>query len=258
MELFLSKLLPLWLYPLGLAILLVLLVGLGALFRLRLGTALLLFLAGGGLWAFSTPKAANFLLATLEGDYPEQRVETLPKAGAIVLLGGALMPPRPPRQYADLMMASDRVLHAWRLFRAERAPIIVVSGGQLPWNDAERSEAEVIADLLVTWGVPAERIVVEKASRNTRDNAVLTKALLDERGIGQVLLVTSASHMRRALATFVHVGIEAVPAATDQQAVPNSMETLLDWMPNAEQLFMSTVALKEHLGWYYYRGKGWL
>ena len=258
MELFLSKLLPLWLYPLGLAILLVLVVALGALFRLRLGTALLLFLAGGGLWAVSTPMFSNTLLAKLEGDYPEKRVETLPKAGAIVLLGGALMPPRPPREYADFMMAADRVVHTWRLFQAERAPFILVSGGLLPWNTAERSEAEEVAALLVAWGVPAERILVEKGSRNTRDNAVFSKVLLDEREITDVLLVTSASHMRRAQATFARVGIEAVPAATDQQAVTQSEQTLLDWMPDAEALFMTTVALKEYLGWYYYRGKGWL
>ena len=84
------------------------------------------------------------------------------------------------------------------------------------------------------------------------------KALLDEREITDVLLVTSASHMRRAQATFARVGIEAVPAATDQQAVTQSEQTLLDWMPDAEALFMTTVALKEYLGWYYYRGKGWL
>ena len=258
MELFLSKLLPLWLYPLGLAILLVLLAALGALFRLRLGSALLLLMAGGGLWAASTPKVANLLLATLEADYPELRVETLPKVEAIVLLGGAVMPPRPPRHYADFGMATDRVIHAWRLFQADRAPLILVSGGLLPWNNAERSEAEEIAAFLVAWGVPAERILVEKGSRNTRDNAVFSKALLDEREITDVLLVTSASHMRRAQATFARVGIEAVPAATDQQAVTQSEQTLLDWMPDAEALFMTTVALKEYLGWYYYRGKGWL
>ena len=258
MELYLSKLIPFWLYPLGLAIQLLCFVALGSLVLARWKTGLVVLLVAAGLWTTSTMRFAGWVAGTLERDYPEQLAESYANADAIVVLGGALNPAYPPRRYADLDQAVDRVQHALRLFRADRAPLIVIAGGLLPWAGAQRSEAQEIAELLVAWGVPRERLVLEGSSRNTRENAVLTAALLEERALKRVLLVTSASHMRRALAAFRLAGVDALPAATDLQRVDGGEPTLLDWMPDARALELTTRALKEHLGWAYYRWKGWV
>jgi uncharacterized SAM-binding protein YcdF (DUF218 family) len=119
-----------------------------------------------------------------------------------------------------------------------------------------RSEAAAMRDFLVELGVPATAVVLEERSRNTRENALYTAEVLQAQGIGPVLLVTSALHMPRALATFQAAGVDAIPAATDFEVIQRP-RVLLDWLPDAEALAASTRALKEYLGLWVYRHRGW-
>lgn len=258
MELFLSKLLPLWLYPLGLAIALLVLVTLAQLVMGRWKSGLLLVLVTAGLWLSSTTRVSEWLIWTLERDYPEQAMEMVEAADAILVLGGALVPSGSAQGAPNLREGADRILHALRLYRAGKAPRVVVSGGQLPWTGAPRAEAELIAELLADWGVPEDKILVEKASANTYENALYSKALLEAQGIRRVLLVTSAFHMPRALAVFQRAGVDAQPAATDHLGVRRTGAALLDWMPEAWQLYVTSLAVKEYVGMAWYRYKGWL
>jgi uncharacterized SAM-binding protein YcdF (DUF218 family) len=70
--------------------------------------------------------------------------------------------------------------------------------------------------------------------------------------------VTSALHMRRALATFRSAGIEAVPVTADIETVDTGDRSLLRWMPSAEALEGSTRAIKEYAGFLVYRWRGWI
>jgi uncharacterized SAM-binding protein YcdF (DUF218 family) len=70
------------------------------------------------------------------------------------------------------------------------------------------------------------------------------------------LLVTSALHMPRALATFRALGVDTIPAPTDFEAVPQPFHPLR-WLPDAETLAASTQAIKEYLGLWVYRWRGW-
>ena len=165
-------------------------------------------------------------------------------------------PPDGVRQLPNLEFAADPLVHAWRLYRAGKAPRILITGGQLPWMPSASSEAEVAMEMLVEWGVPREAILVEKESRNTRENAVFTQKLLEEHELGRFLLVTSVSHMPRSVAVFRAVGLDPVPAATDYQVgVPRADP--LRFMPDAWSLFLTTSVLKEYLGMAWYRWKGW-
>ena len=210
------------------------------------------------LWVASTPIFADYLGLTLESRYPPVAVGGTPSDDAIVVLGGAVGGPEPPRITLDLTDASDRVLHTARLYRASKAPVVVISGGAIPWLGSDIPEAESMQTLLEEWGVPAASIISESISRNTHDNAVLTKRLLVERGLRRVLLVTSAMHMRRALATFASAGVDAVPAATDFTVTYRDHRTLIDFLPDAKALSHTTDAIKEYIGYAYYRWRGWI
>lgn len=107
---------------------------------------------------------------------------------------------------------------------------------------------EFLADL----NVPPDALLIEDSSASTRENAVFTAGLLNERGIDRVLLVTSALHMQRALATFRAVGIDAAPAAADFEVMPEPNQ-ILRWLPDAAALADSTRALKEYLGFWVYQ-----
>ena len=119
-------------------------------------------------------------------------------------------------------------------------------------------EAGSIQALLEEWGVPRSSIISEAASRNTYENAVLSKEVLAEHGLQRVLLVTSALHMPRALATFKSAGIDTVPAATDFTVTYKDQRTVIDFLPDAEALSRTTYAIKETIGYVYYWWKGWI
>jgi uncharacterized SAM-binding protein YcdF (DUF218 family) len=210
------------------------------------------------LWLASTPVVSTALVRSLEDDHAYVAPEDSPTADAIVVLGGALGPARPPRGAADLGDGADRLLHAARLHRAGRAPFVVPSGGSAPWSGSGKAESDDMADLLVEWGVPRDAILVEAGSLDTRGNAEETKRVLDVRGARRVLLVTSALHMPRALAAFRAVGVDAVPSPTDYLGVSPESGSLLRLLPDAQALAHTTAVAHEWLGTLWYGLRGWL
>jgi uncharacterized SAM-binding protein YcdF (DUF218 family) len=255
MPLALDKILAALAFPLGSACVGVLVaLAIAAVGWRRTGTTLAV-LAVAWLWLWSTRPAADAITAALAERHPPTAVAALPQADAIVVLGGGMAPRAGDRLHADLGEAADRVWHAARLWHAGRAARVLLSGG-LVWGDGPQTEAEAMAAFLVDLGVPAAAIVIEGESRNTRGNAVETAALLEAAGAGPVLLVTSATHMPRALATFRRAGVDAIPAATDYR-MPDAAPLLLALLPDAGALADSTAALKEFLGLWVYRWRGW-
>ncbi|MGH6923661.1 MAG: YdcF family protein, partial [Propylenella sp.] len=203
--LYLSKLLPVFVYPLGAAIVLGAL-ALALLFLGYLRTARWLLAAIlAALWVVSTPLFANWITVRLEGRFPPQAVDALPAVDAIILLGGVLDRPASGTIPADLGEAADRLLHAARLFRAGKAPRIVVTGGNLPWTGGA-PESETLAELLIELGVPRPALIIETKSVNTRESGVNVAATFREKGWRTGLLVTSGTHMRRALVVFRAAG----------------------------------------------------
>lgn len=256
MSFFLSKFLPLFVYPLGVAILLGLLAALAGWRGHRGGAAGLGLLGVLVLWVPATPLFSDFIRDTLENRYPPVAVGAIPEAEAIVVLGGEIAEIGKRAETLDVGAAFDRLQHALALYRAGKAPMLIVSGGGAP---GRVTEADVMAGLLGEHGVPDAAILREEESRNTRENGVNTAALLKDQGISRVILVTSAFHMDRALAVFRRLGIEAIPAATDYRVDLRSPEMpALEWLPTAEALHESTYAFKEYLGMEVYRHRGWV
>ena len=243
-------------YPLGLSLSLTLLaLMLFALRRRRqglicIGTALCWL----GLW--SLPVVSDTLRLSLETQFENRPVADLPTADAIVVLGGGISSVPPDWPYPNLSEGADRVWHAARLYHAGKAPRMIISGGSLPWLGKRISEAEATRQFLVDLGVPEDALMLEDRSCSTRENALYTAELLQEHGLDRVLLVTSALHMPRALATFRNAGVNAVPAPADFEVIPEPTH-ILRWLPDAEALSESTRAIKEYLGLWVYRWRGW-
>ncbi len=207
----------------------------------------------------SSPMAAGLLTKRLEHWYTPVVAAEAPHADAIVLLGGALSLPLSPRVSEELTEASDRVLYAARLYRAGKARRILVTGGNVfEQQEGVKSESWYISRLLQEWGVPAPAILIEDSSQNTRENATESKKILDRENIETILLVTSASHMPRALATFRGEGINAIPAPVDYIVVNYAQPMVLDILPSAGALFLTTRTIREYLGIFVYGMRGWL
>jgi len=253
---FVAKIVGLLAKPLGLGLLLIL--GGTLLSRWHAGWGRGFVTAGAlGLWACAMPWMGHTLMAGLEAPFPPQKATSVPQAEAIIVLGGGLTPAAGPRTHADLNDAADRLWHAARLYRADVAPRIIASGGALPWRTPGAPSAPAMETLMTSWGVPADAILREARSTTTRTNAVYTARLCRDRGIERVVLVTSAWHMRRALATFRATGLQVVPAPTDHQGIRDPF-TLMSVLPDAEGLHDTTSAVHETLGLLYYWWNGWL
>lgn len=264
----LSKVVPLLIYPLG-VVCWVFLLSLLTMRQRPRTTAIALFLAVIYVWLCSTTPVMYAVVGALERQYVP--TGDLPSAEAIVLLGGATRPAIGPRPDVDLQDESDRMVRAAQLYRDGKSPLIVASGGRLKWDSAdlpiEESEAYDMARILQLLGVPQDDIILEPNSRNTYENAIFTKPILDERNITRILLVTSAMHMPRSLQIFQKLGVEAIPAPTDfvavsprysRTAMDNLAQQFIDALPQAGNLALTTRALKEYVGWVVYRLKGWL
>ena len=260
MDLFLSKLLPLFIYPIGLSCLILL----GAIVavlkrRSRLGI-LLISLAIGVMWITSSGGFSNWIVRSLEQQYLPGNV---PQADAIVILGGATNSQLSPRPWVEISDEGDRVLYSAKLYREGKAPLIIPTGGRIAWKGPGTSEAEDMATLMETMGVPQSAIVLEPKALNTYENAVNVKAILDERKIDRFLLVTSAVHMPRSMMIFHKLGMNPIPTPTDYQKsdlesqLVSPESRLLNVLPDAEYLRDTTRAIKEYVGMVIYKLKGW-
>jgi uncharacterized SAM-binding protein YcdF (DUF218 family) len=263
MFIFLSKTLPQLVYPVGLVSILVA-VGLLSYRHPNVQrTALILALAV--LLVAGNSHVASALFKSLEWRYlpPEE----IPHAQVIVVLGGGTNTGHYPRPQADLNSSGDRLVYAAWLYQQGSAPNLLLSSGAIDWLFPDASPTEDMAEILALMGVPREVMWTETRSRNTYENALYSREILEEKGIQRIILVTSASHMRRSVALFEHQGLEVIPAPTDyrissseleQLNYPNFAAQIFSLLPSASNLSMTTEAMKEYIGFFVYRLRGWL
>ena len=212
-------------------------------FRHRRMAVLSCSLAIGWLLLCATPGFARLLQLGLVHAHPRLAAFTYPAADAIVVLGGGTRLSH-YRNGADL--SSTRTGFGLELFREGRAPIVLVSGG--------RGEAIEMADDLRRLGVPPQSLRVESTSTNTRENAVYSSSILRRENRQRILLVTSAWSMSRAAASFRREGLEVIPAPSfDLARIPPGAA----WLPQRAALEQCKRFLREYLGLFVYKLRGW-
>lgn len=263
---FLSKFLPNFVYPAGLTSL-VLIIAL-ILHKEPRWRTWLITLALATLWLGGNRIISMLLVRSLEWRYPSLDNAALPTADAIVVLGGGTQEQMPPRPFQEVGEAGDRMIYGAYLYRQGVAPQIIVSGARGPYaNPGGVPESEVMADLLVFFGVPRDAVILESVSMNTYENGIETTRILQERGLSDIVLVTSAMHMPRSMAIFQNLDLEPIPAPTDflltesdwaYYTQPNLWVQLMGLLPQADHLAMTSDALKEMIGIAVYRLRGWL
>ena len=236
MHYLLSKVLPLVVLPLGVAM--VLLVAALLLSRRRR------WLVSGALavlGVFSTGLVEQLLWRSIESPWTRSVVSAAPEAQAIVVLSGG---------------PADRFLSGVALFKAGRAPRLLFTGGQSPYQRGVAPEGELYLQDAEVFGVPASAMASTPTVVNTADEARAVRALLPGRD-RRILLVTSAFHMRRAQRLFEREGLRVVPFPVDFQArSPRAGSIWRDpllWLPSAGHLHGSSRALREWIGRLVYR-----
>lgn len=231
----------------------------GVLFFVIRRRRIAVLLASSGLaWVlfWSMPATTLWAGGHLEQLYTYHPPETLPKADAIVVLGGSTASNRPNWfEPFDRSKTIARVDTAAELYKAGRAPLIIVSGAAL---EGSVSEAQIMANSLRQQGVPSEAIILESESLTTYQNAIYTAQLLESHEIDKVLLVTSALHMPRSMGVFRKQQVDATPASSPPQIVVPDDPAFSFWLPSTHVLSASRSIVKEYVGMLVYWLRGWL
>jgi uncharacterized SAM-binding protein YcdF (DUF218 family) len=189
--------------------------------------------AAGALATFSAPRVADMLQRQVEAS--------------------ALSTFRPDARYdAAIIVAGEasRVVAAAEVAHAGRARFLLYSGA------LNRVQVGHLSDKLRAMGVPDDRIVVEAASRNTRENAVESARVVAARGWRSLLIVTSAAHVERALGAFRSVGLEPDVLPVDYRAPLSRASGGPSW-PSRSALQRTSEAMHELIGRAVYRVMGY-
>lgn len=209
------------------------------------------------LWLWSAPAAVDRLAKSLVVRHPLPAIDELPVADAIVVLLSDVDPAIGGRDWPLALTTADTLRHGARLYAAGKAPTVITAGTTW-YSRSVPTGAEVMRELLVPLGVPAEAVLAEGESRNTRQNALFTARLAAKHGIKRVLLVTRAMHMNRALGAFRKAGLEATPAPTSGRWRAPGERNFYAFVPQAKTLHFATRNLHEWLGEKIYRWRGWI
>lgn len=154
----------------------------------------------------------------------------------------------------------DRLFQTLDLFYKKRIGKLIITGGSGSISRPNAKEAIYIKKYLLNLNIPDSCIIIESNSKNTYENAVFTKQILDSMNYkGNTLLVTSSYHMRRSLAIFNKAGYQNLtPMVTNK--ITGDRKFLIDYcfIPNSDALFSLNLIMHEIIGYSIYKLKGYL
>lgn len=212
--------------------------------RALMATLIGLFIMGNGVFVNELTRLWEYAPRTLK---PEETYDL-----AVVLTGGIADKKGDRMHFGN---SADRILQPLLLYREGKIRKILISGGSGMTSESAQAdsaaEGKAAAYLLEIAGVPKEHIILEGTSRNTRENAKNTAKILKGKQ-QEILLVTSAFHMRRAVGCFEKVNLKVSPFPTDFYASdqPYSWDQLL--IPKEYNLYCLYRIIHEILGYSVY------
>ena len=168
----------------------------------------------GVLWLASLPAVSHRLTASVEAPAadPSSALRAKPEnQRAIVVLSGGMRRGQGSGPQALGLVTAARVMGAAELYHQVPVAYVICSGTDI--SQPERAMSESMASALIQQGVPADRIVLEPWSRDTRENALYSTMLIEKLPIEVVAVVTSAVHMPRAQQEFEQQGLGVVARA---------------------------------------------
>jgi len=240
---YLHKLLPLIVSPLGLLISLMLL-------------AILLRRQWPVYWALlillvcSFPLTARSIWVGLESEYQYQPPATLPKADAVLVLSGMLGGFETQDGYVTEWGDPDRFFVGLQLVKLGKADRLIFTRGQMPWSNSP-PEGEILEQKALEMGISSDRILLTSIVSNTAEESLAVKDLMAEYGLTKIILVTSSFHLPRAKLLFDKAGVDTYPYPTDFKAASRDV-TWLHFIPSADAFRETSNGIREYIGRFYY------
>jgi uncharacterized SAM-binding protein YcdF (DUF218 family) len=206
----------------------------------RTGLALMLFtsnffIANEVVRAWETP-VTTFTSITKKYDYA-------------ILLTGITKTNMTPKDRVYFTRGADRAVHTLQLYKLGIIRKVIISGGSGRLDGKGVREADDLAEFLKLAGIPEGDLIIENESKNTHESALLVSDILAKLdGSKECLLVTSAYHIRRSMACFRKVGIQADAFATEPIAEERKYTPDALVVPQLEAMGIWQILLKEWVG----------
>jgi len=165
----------------------------------------------------------------------------------------------PSHDRMNFSSRSNRFLNGYELYRTGKIKKLLLTGGSGDLLQEQPGEAEQVKKFLLRIGVPEEDIIVENDSRNTWENAVFSKKIMDELHPGaNCLLITSAWHMRRSMGCFKKAGVGCTPFSVDFMTEKDRWMPENSIVPDRKGFQNWEYLIKEWVGYCAYWAKGYL
>lgn len=191
---------------------------------------------------------------------PGVRPEKLGRHDVAIVLGG-MAEYNNDLDVLSFRRPGDRLFQAITLYKTGKVRKILISGDSGHLTDRGLHEAKQIKKLLIQWGIPKQDLIAETHSINTYQNARETKKLLDKSypELKTFVLITSGTHMRRALGCFEKQGMKCTPYPTD---LYTNRSGHFQWdqylIPNTDNFYQWRDLLKEMFGYATYDVVGYI
>ena len=241
---FLHKILPLFVMPILVFILIIL-------FSTFKGFKKLTYYSLFLFYVVSTPIFSNLIMKQVEGEYEFGKFENQNKADAIVVLSGIMRINEFENDYKIEWGDTDRFFKGIELYNFNKSNIIVFTGGKSPYNKTKKSEGDILKEYAIKFGVKEENILITKEVKNTSDESYAVTDLIGNKRT--IILITSAFHMSRAKSLFEKQGHIVIPYKVDFKTPPKLSWNFIDFIASSGGLRKTEIALREVLGQLYYR-----
>jgi len=258
--LFFRKVIEQIIFPPGFFLLLIGLIYLFLVFKKQKIAGILIFFFFISFYLLSTWPGEYLLVRTLEDDYSPYSFEQLSKEEigdtVIVILAGGMVLGSPGAgdegaEIGETTLA--RLYGGYRIYQKLGCDICL-SGGSGPGRSNELPTAKVMQEVLLSWGIDKEKIIMEDLSKTTLESAKYSLKKLKEKGYQKIILVTSALHMRRSVQCFERGESKIIPAPVNY-IFEKAPLNILDFLPNVRALNNNFYALHEWIGLVYYNLK---
>ena len=197
---------------------------------------------------FSFTPSADLIIQPLKSKYPPFYKEADPvfdkTVNTVVVLGGghgtSMSAPAIGRMNYETM---ERLLEGIRLYKKIPGSRLLMSGGST--SSRTISTAEIMAQAAMELGISQNDILVEKVSRDTKDQAKAVSEILDGK---RIVLVTSSTHMPRSIALFKKAGMDPIPAPTRSLQQKLFYRQPRAYFPSSINIQKVEMAFHEYLG----------
>jgi uncharacterized SAM-binding protein YcdF (DUF218 family) len=210
-------------------------------------------LAAIGLLVIGFSPFAKLITLPLENRFPQSTIDGR-RVDGIVVLGGAIGFGRGQVAFNE---AAARMTAGLEIAKRHPSARLVFTGGDGSLLEGDgRSEADAAEAFFRLAGIEGERLVMERRSRNTRENALFTREMVEPKPGERWLLLTSAFHMPRAIGCFRTVGLELEAFPVDYRTEGNASD-LHPFRHLVNGMQLTDLAVKEWVGLLAYRLAGY-